>query len=189
MLISHAGNKTLYRKGIHAVVSKIIYPAFDNFFCWIVKVNTRIKPMRLYHRTFAEMKKFIAVFLLMVYGFTSIGASVTLHQCSTKQSASAHHHKDWASHHNSSSCSHQQFHFTENGCSGNENVCAVKNEDNLSEQVFSKPLNSQPAIVSLSVNGSRAMRSLFPTSVLRQDHTSSALHKIRLHLYNRILLI
>lgn len=133
------------------------------------------------------MKRFPAVFLLMVYGFTSLGASVTVHQCNTKQETT-HHHKENHSH-SSSSCSHQAAHNTPDCSSGNVDTCTAKTDDTVTEPVVSKPLNLQPVFFeTYYADGSSlpvAQRDI--TQPLAQ--TSSVLHKLRLHLHNCILLI
>lgn len=135
------------------------------------------------------MKKFIAVFLMMVYGFTSVNASVAIHQCGMKLPSTAHHQKSGSSLHQSSSCDHQQFHLTSNCCTGSVEVCTTKTDDNLSETASNKSFNYQPVIFYSSYNEAQACPYTFQTASVRPLVASSYIHKLRLHLYNRILLI
>jgi len=135
------------------------------------------------------MKKFVAVFLMMVYGFTSMGASVTVHQCSIELKTATHHHQATASHHNTESCGHQQLHDASNCCISNEQVCTAKNDDNLSEVVSYKPFSSQPLLFNSHYTDGQARPLSLIAAYVRPVASPSSIHKVRLHLYNRILLI
>lgn len=130
------------------------------------------------------MKKFLAVFLLMVYGFTSIGASVAVHQCSVEREKAHHHHSSGAS-----SCSHGPAHLTADCGAGNVQVCTAIIDDTLSEAVSVKPFNLQPALTSSFYPDEEAALVALRQTIAPLTSKPSGLHKIRLHLYNRILLI
>lgn len=119
----------------------------------------------------------------MIYGFTAIGAAVSIHHCSAEQKLTHHHNSK------SSTCSHQAAHQTADCCTGGVETCAAKSEDTVTEPLYFKSFQFQPVFA-----GSNYLNETvdpFATLYTKQRIAtlSFRLHKLRLHLYNRILLI
>lgn len=126
------------------------------------------------------MKKIIALTFMMAYGMASMAIPVAAHQCGNKSFQTAEHHtgKTCCAENTKDDC-----------CSNHQNQCKANRNDNVVELILYKEFNTQFQPLVFFGNDLRPGQIVFITSSLWNNNSPSGLYKIRLHLYNRVLLI
>ena len=124
------------------------------------------------------MKKTWAFIFLMLYGCVVMAAPVTEHECYGKAFQKEQHQT-------THSCCNQQA--KHKGCCP-DHQCNVRTDDNAVEIVAYKEFNPQFQLFDLLSAGEKIDQNHLAPFV-EGNTISFSLHKIRIHLYNRVLLI
>lgn len=147
----------------------------------IVKVKTRENQYSFIAVLCAPMKQFIAVLFLIAYSLTSIGAPVVIHQCSNKQHP--------IKHQATPTCGHA-IATTMDCCSSNQQQCTVKGDENTTELSIYKEFTPQYPFLSFSFAGEQDKYFIpLSSSLSANSDVQLNIHKLRLYLYKRVLLI
>lgn len=126
------------------------------------------------------MQKFFAVVFLIAYSFTLIGAGVAFHKCGNQHNSVAHHVK--------ANCTHAAS-GNVNCCINSQQECSLTQDKNAIEISGDKDFNKQyPQAVSF-YKEIPLYDPLTVSSSTAYAEKPQSFNKLRLHLYNRVLLI
>lgn len=126
------------------------------------------------------MKQFIAVLFLIAYSLTSVGAPVAIHQCSYKQHG--------LTQHSGGACGHA-IAITMQCCNSNQQPCTFKSDENTTELTTYKEFSPQYQILSSFFAGEQEKYIIPVSSLSANSDLPLNIHKLRLHLYKRVMLI